>query len=142
MHKKIGILILISLFAIAGAQSPAINGANYTSAYASNTINQTQAYIDTINQSAYLIFYPDLSKAYSYLNQARAIYQSSPSGAVEDAYLARNYATEQYQSISAYRSEAVPVVVILAALSLAWLYYVMKPIKKQGQRERLNKPKR
>ncbi|MDE1825837.1 MAG: hypothetical protein KGH61_04750 [Candidatus Micrarchaeota archaeon] len=135
------LLLLFPAILLAGSQPASVAGTNYTSAYASSVINQTQAYLDTVNQSAYLIFYPDLSKAYSYLGQAREIYQSSPSGAIENAYLARSYATEQYQSISAYRSASLPVVIILALLSLAWLYYVMKPIKKVGQRK-INKPKR
>ncbi|MDE1850983.1 MAG: hypothetical protein KGH54_04300, partial [Candidatus Micrarchaeota archaeon] len=93
------------------------------------TINQTLSYINQVNQSAYLIFYPDLSKAYSYLAQAQQVYSSSPSSAVSYANQAYSIAQGQYSQINSYRSLSTILLIVMAALVLYWLHVLMKPVK-------------
>lgn len=133
MRNKIGIiLILLSIIPIAFAQSSIINGTSYTSAYANQTINQTISYITAVNQSAYLIFYPNLTAAYSYINKAQKLSVSSPDGAVSYANLAYSSAQSQYEQLGAYRTESLIAMLFVAAVFLIWTYSIMKRVR-QGK---------
>lgn len=126
----IPLLLLFSMISLASAQGSTISGANYSVEYANQTINQTLSYINQVNQSAYLIFYPDLSKAYSYIAQARQVYTSSPGGAVSYSNRAYSIAQSQYLQIGAYRSASFAVMLILTAAFVIWIYLLMKPMRR------------
>ena len=114
-------VILMSLtFSLAAQTGNAIAEAN-------SIINNATAYVNTVNQSGYLIFYPNLTKAYSYLNKSEQVYKSDPNAAVRDANLAMDSAKSQYERISAYRSTSFIVMAIATVVSFVLVYVTMKP---------------
>ncbi|MDE1870386.1 MAG: hypothetical protein KGH71_05410 [Candidatus Micrarchaeota archaeon] len=130
----IPLLLLFSIVSLASAQGSTISATNYSAAYANQTITQTLSYVNQVNQSAYLIFYPDLSKAYSYIGQAQKVYLSSPSSAVSYANQAYLIAQSQYLQIGTYRLASLAVMLILTAAFLTWIYFLMKPMKSPTER--------
>ncbi|MGI0141791.1 MAG: hypothetical protein ACREBF_04050 [Candidatus Micrarchaeales archaeon] len=130
------ILIFASMILISGAQAPTITAQNYTIAYANQTINQTMSYVNLVNQSGYLIFYPNLSGAYAYLAKAQNIYTTSPSSAILYANQAKAIAKEQYAQIGTYRTTSLAVMAILTVAFFIWLYGIMSPMKKIQNRKR------
>ena len=117
------------------SSSTSIGSQNYTVAYANSTINSTANYIETINQSGYLIFYPNLSKAYSYLEKARGIYTKSPSAAVAYADQAEASAREQYAAMAQYKLYSFAAAAIFTLATGAILYLFMIPVKRKGSRK-------
>ena len=83
-------------------------------AYPSSTINITSAinatrqYLDKVNGSAYLIFYPNLTYAYNALNSA--------------ANVSRTNTTEAYALLQAANASAAAAQVRISQYSLASLY--------------------
>lgn len=108
-----------------------ISSASYNVSSASAIINSSAAYVNTVNQSAYLVFYPNLAKPYAYLNEAKLVYKSSPSTAVEYANLASLSAQQEYERISSYKSVSLLAALILTILFFAWTYFIMKPSNKK-----------
>ena len=96
----IPLLAIALLTAAAGAQQ--FNSTGYTPSSANGIINGAQAYVDMVNQSGYLIFYPNLTQAYGYLNQASGIYNKSPDAAVLYANEAVDSARVQYNDIRSH----------------------------------------
>ncbi len=124
------ILYIIAAMTLIGtAYSESITSANYTYAQANGIIANATSYVNLINSSSYLIFNPNLTMSYLYLNQATNIYQSSPSAAVTYAYKAQSSAQEQYDIIQTYKKGSTYIVTALALVSLAILYVLMKPIR-------------
>lgn len=120
------LLFLFSIISTAYAQSYNFSLANYTHDYANQTINQTLGYVNTINQSGYLIFYTNLTRAYSYLTKAQQIQGVSPSLAVLYSNQAASEAQKQYLQMSTYRLVSFFIMLILSALALVWLYLLMR----------------
>lgn len=121
------ILALITLLGTAYCES--ITAANYTYAQANGIIANATNYVNLINSSSYLIFNPNLTMSYLYLNQATSIYQSSPSAAVAYAYKAQSSAKGQYDNIQGYKKLSTLVVAAIALVALLILYVLMKPVK-------------
>ncbi|MDE1804392.1 MAG: hypothetical protein KGH59_01250 [Candidatus Micrarchaeota archaeon] len=126
MRKLLAIVLILLTAQISGAQS--VSSANYSVAYASQTINTTLAYIDNVNQSGYLIFYPHLSAAYNYIGEAQKAYRSSPNTAVEYAALAMRSAQEEYSRISSFRAASFAVMSFFTIVSFALMYAVMRRV--------------
>ncbi len=131
------IWLAFSIFSIVistayASSSTSVGSQNYTVAYANSTINSTANYIETINQSGYLLFYPNLSKAYSYLEKARGIYTKSPSAAVVYTDQAEAYAREQYAIMAQYKFYSFIAAAIFTLVMGAILYLFMIPVKKKG----------
>jgi hypothetical protein len=103
---------------------------NYTPAQARAIINETTSFVNTINESGYIIFYPRLSGAYSYLSNATKIYNTSPDLAVSFSIKAREIATEEENRIESYAYIAFVAMLIFTLSMLFLLYIYMKPIKK------------
>ncbi|MDE1874354.1 MAG: hypothetical protein KGI04_04550 [Candidatus Micrarchaeota archaeon] len=121
---------VVSLFlamAVAGAQTQ-IN--NPTIAYANETVSNAAYYLSQVNESGYLIFYPNLTQAYSDLFKAESTYNTSPSSAVVFANKAVDEANTEYQRISTYRSESAVVMVAFTIFFVLLLGRVARPVKK------------
>jgi hypothetical protein len=106
-----------------------ISSSNYTVAQANATIASAYAYINSVNESGYLIFEPNLTSAYQYLNSASELMNSSPQAAITNAQKASALAKYQYESISAYRRQSLVVVTAFSIVMLFALYKVMQPTK-------------
>lgn len=116
-------------FLLLNTYAQQISPANYTPMQANTVIQNATNYVNLINQSSYLIFGPDLGKAYAYLAQARLIAASNPIGAVIDAELAYYSAEQAYAKISILRQKAFIIITAFALLMAIIMYDLMKPIK-------------
>ena len=123
-------LLLISLFSILYSQS-SIATTNYTSAYANHTINQTLGYINQVNESGYLIFYPNLASAYAYIQKAQQSATTSPDTAILYAGMATTQAQAEYSRISGYKTLSFWIMVFLSLISLIWLFALMQKRRKK-----------
>ena len=125
------LLLPFFLFSLASglAHASQLSHSNYTQAQANAIIRNATNYINEVNDSGYLVFYPNLTQAYSYLNKSYALYPSSPSGAVYYATLASASAQGQYGRISYYRSASLITVLVLTVVVAALLYLFMRPVK-------------
>ncbi|MCL5786898.1 MAG: hypothetical protein M1520_01695 [Candidatus Marsarchaeota archaeon] len=110
----------------ASAASPA-----YTMMTANQSIRNATAYLQTVNESGYLIFYPsNLSAAYAYLNKSETAYShNSPALAVEYSDKALFFARSSYLQINYYRTVSIVVMLIFTAVIGLLLYRLMKPVK-------------
>ena len=117
IYIALGSVLLLSLFASAALPQ----GYNV-----SNEINSTLAYVDKVNQSAYLIFYPDLAPAYGYIDNAINVSQTNPSYAEMLLSEARSSAGQQLDLIDRYRSVSFYALAIISLLLVFLLYRFMK----------------
>ena len=124
--------ILLPLFlfsALAGlAYGAQLNHTSYTEPEANVIVANAANYVNAVNDSGYLIFYPNLTQAYSYLNTSYNLLKASPSGAVFYATLARSSAEAQYNAISYYRNVSLVVMVAITAIIAGFLYLFMRPM--------------
>jgi hypothetical protein len=109
----------------------------YNSTTANETINSTINYVNTINMSGYLIFSPNLTQAYSYLNKSISIEKTSPTSAVAYANLASKSAYYAYQQIESYRQVSLGGATLFTLAIALILRSQMKPVKpaKKGSRK-------
>ncbi len=121
-------LLLIALLAGGAAAAHAYNvtlpaGApsNFSAGY-----NSTLSYIETVNRSAYLVFYPNLTGAYTQLYLAKTNYTHNVSLAYSHLADARSDAASELGRIYAYRPDALAVMMALSAFTAAALYVVMR----------------
>ncbi|MEM3839271.1 MAG: hypothetical protein QXF01_01690 [Candidatus Micrarchaeaceae archaeon] len=108
------------------------NTVNYSGSNASAAFDHALNYVNYVNKSAYLIFSPNLSAAYEYLNKSNELSSSSPSEAIEYANKAIQSASEQYRTINSYRAYSFAAVLAFTAAVAAALYFFMKPVKKKA----------
>lgn len=108
---------------------------NYTQSQANTIIKNATNYVSQINQSGYLIFYPDLKQAYASLNRSMFLYSHGAySASVPYANQAVYYATLAYQNIGVYRYLGFAIVIAFTAAVGFALYKLMKPTKaKKGR---------
>ena len=132
--KYVALLALGFLFFNGIVSAQQINNANYTVQQANQTLAQASLYIQNVNESGYLIFTPNLTLAYRYLNMGYAIYNVSPNTAVFYAQQAEQAAQQQYGNISYYRSESVPVLFVFTIALAVILIRIMTPVKNRKQR--------
>ncbi len=119
-------LLFLACFACLALQAGAQTfGSNDTKAYANTTIHNALNVINAVNESGYLIFYPNLTQAYADINQSMALYNNSPSAAVVLANKASLEADNQYMQISTYRQESI---VVMLALTAVFAYAVMRVV--------------
>jgi hypothetical protein len=92
-------------------------------------INNTGTYLTTVNRSAYLIFYPDMTQPYMYYNEA--INASKNDTPLAYSLLAEAKGSAQYQEnkIYTYRYYSFFIMIALSVVFALLLYYVMRPIK-------------
>lgn len=131
------LLLQIALLAVAltaaGASAQQL-GAVYSKAYANATLAGASAYVSSVNQSGYLVFYPNLTQAYAYLGKAQAAYNSSPAAAVLYADEARSSAEEQYGAMSGYRNLSFAMMAVLTAASAGAVLMSMRKAAVRGRK--------
>jgi predicted PurR-regulated permease PerM len=118
-------LLLFSIFSgsvvAAAGQQP--QGGNSS---INSTINATASYIQQVNQSAYLIFYPNLAQAYGYLQKAENISKTNTTGAYSLLSKARASAAQQESNLDSEKQDSLIVMVLLTIITTLLLYQVMK----------------
>ncbi len=135
MRRTLLLFSIASILALLPSLASA-SPANATAANATMALNSSYAYVNYINQSGYLIFTPNLTAAYSYLNKSASTLSVSPEEAEQYAALARQSAMEQYARISFYRYYSIAIVLVYTIIMAVVLYLFMQPIrtKKKGLR--------
>lgn len=88
--------------------------------------NNTETYIQNVNMSAYLIFYPNLKQAYTYLNLSKITYSTNPQKAYKFLNMSFNSASTELHKINSYKEYSLIVMIILSILSGIVLYKIMK----------------
>ena len=116
------------VIAAAGAQPQVTNP---TAAYANQTVSNASYYLSQVNESGYLIFYPNLTQAYSDLFKAESAYNTSPATAVVYANKAVGEAAGEYARISDYRAESIIVMSASIAVLIVLLGRVARQVKRQ-----------
>ncbi len=91
-------------------------------------INITASYIEQVNKSSYLVFYPNLKQAYTYLDKAEGIKNEDPSLAFSTLNMAYSSAQGQLASIDRYEYISLYITIILTAITAIALYLIMKPV--------------
>ncbi len=99
---------------------------NYAQSSANSTLANATYFVEQVNESAYLIFYPNLTQAYYYLNKSSAALNSSPDTSVAYANLAVSSAKSQYALIGKYRTVSAAVMALITAFFAMMLFLVMK----------------
>lgn len=118
-------ILFYSVYSVSAA-SPA-----YTMMTANQSIKNATAYLQTVNESGYIIFYPsNLSAAYAYLNKSETAYShNSPALAIAYSDNAIELAKSSYFQINYYRTASIVVMLIFTAVIGFLLYKLMKPVK-------------
>ncbi|MEM0106901.1 MAG: hypothetical protein QW582_02485 [Candidatus Micrarchaeaceae archaeon] len=101
-------------------------------ANANATISNALKIINEANQSAYLIFAPNLASSYHYINEAMAANNSSK--AISLAMQAEDSARSEMHRINSYAAISIAVTGLLALAVFTLLYIYMKPIKIQSRK--------
>lgn len=129
--QRFAFLLFLSSFSLVLAQSSQITTSNYTQTQVNNTIANATAYVNSVNMSAYLIFSPNLTQAYAYLNKANNYSKTSPGSAILYAALAKQSAQMAYSQISAYKKISFAGMVIFTIVAGLILYVYMRPIRRR-----------
>jgi len=122
---KLYLLLLLPILMQAMVQQP-----SYTPRQARQIINETSNYINLVNESSYLIFYPSLSEAYTYMNNATKVCNTSPDLAVSYALKARQIALQEEDKLNSYRLISLIFMLIFTIIMFFLLYFYMKPVRK------------
>jgi hypothetical protein len=117
------LLLLFSLF----LHCPQAQGYNMSTA-----INSTRSYVNTVNESAYLIFYPNLTAAYGYIDNAVNVSHTNPAYAQVLLGKARESANAQLADIDRYKTWSFYVLAAVSVVLAVLLVKLMrvKPLKK------------
>lgn len=129
LHSILFLFSLLAVFALASAMSVS----NTTPHLANQTLNHAIAVVALVNESSYLIFYPDLAQAYADLGRAQSLYNASPESSIVFANKAIAEANAQYQIISSHRNQAVVAMLVLTAIFAIMLSRLMKPVRGRGR---------
>lgn len=128
------ILLGIAMLAAVISYAAIVHAQGIYESNLSYDINTTTHFINTVNKSGYLIFYPNLKQAYGYLNQAKN--QSNVSYSYVLLAKARASAQAQLDSINTYKKLSLYVLIASGIFLSALLYYMMLPRKKVATRKR------
>ncbi len=125
------IFLFLSFILFYSVYSVSASSPIYTMMAANQSIKNATAYLQTVNESGYLFFYPsNLSAAYSYLNRSETAYShKSPTLAIGYSDKAIALAKSSYLQISYYRTASIMVMLIFTAVIGLLLYRLMKPVK-------------
>ena len=123
LYLALGMALLSFTLLYSGASS---NGStNITAA-----INSTRQYIDRVNQSAYLVFYPNLNYAYNALNEAVNVSHTNATEAYSLLQLASSSAAAAQRHIYQYSLASIYALAVISAALAAMLFYLMRKPKK------------
>ncbi len=118
------------LYSASCAQSAWAQTAAQNSSVA-NEINYTYSYIRMVNESAYLVFYPNLTQAYNLAKDANAsARRGNTTYALELLKDARDSALRQYGIMEQGAGDAVYVMLALIAATALLMYFIMLPRKR------------
>ncbi len=126
---KIG-LLLVLVFSIAffslqrGFAQPVLS--NITQQTANETLTKAEAYVQTINESGFLIFYPNLKQAYASLTMAQKLLNKSPTQSIEYSLKAEAQAKEAYEELNKYRVGSSLVMLVLTVAFGILLAYIIR----------------
>jgi hypothetical protein len=129
-----GRLLLAFVLSLSFAAAPAWAQSSFnstTASYANETISNAAYYIETVNESSYLVFYPNLTQAYADLFKAESIYNTSPAVAVVYANKAIKEASDEYARISSYRNESAIAMAAITIILAALIGRLAMPVRKQ-----------
>ncbi len=130
------IFIFASASIFASQNNTQVSNSNFSIQDANKTIASTYDYVSIINASGYLIFAPNLTLAYAYLNKSMSLYKTSPASAIFYAGKAREEADRAYAAISGYRTISLGVVAIFTLALGAILYrFIRTPLQIKTQRK-------
>jgi hypothetical protein len=101
---------------------------------AATALGSATAYVNYINESGYLIFSPNLTTAYNYLNKSSGMISTDPANAIAYANAARYGALQQYEKINSYRAYSIIGMAAFTVLMAAILYLYMQPVRKYARR--------
>ncbi len=92
-------------------------------ASANLTLQQAESTVAQVNESGYLIFYPNLTTAYADLSRAQKLYNTSPQSSLYWSQQSIAAANAQYQRISAYRYYSA---IAMGALTLFFVFLLLR----------------
>ncbi len=93
-------------------------------------INSTLDYVNMVNQSAYLVFYPNLSASYGYISSAANVSHTNPAYGQELLAMAMSSAKRQLDDINAYRTGSFLALGAAAVVLAVLLDRLMQPRKR------------
>ncbi|EET90007.1 MAG: hypothetical protein LVQ97_00065 [Candidatus Micrarchaeales archaeon] len=133
----LAVLLLPAFSAAAFAGAP-----NSTQAYSNATalqsfnasFNSTVGYLTMVNQSSYLVFYPNLNRAYNLTYTAKKIYKEDPQLAYADLSEAKTLAARQLAYINQYQDVSFITLAVITAIT-AYLLYVIVYGSPKGRRK-------
>ncbi len=103
----------------------------------SSAINYTKAYLLSVNDSAYIIFYPNNAKAYAYLEKAENLSKNDTTSAYALLANAIDFASHQESNIYRYQEASIITMAVLAVISGFILFKLMfTPVKIQKKAKR------
>ncbi len=124
IYIVLGLALLSSTVLSSGAY---LNGAtNITAA-----INSTRQYLDRINESAYLVFYPNLNYAYNALNESMNVSHTNVTKAFALLQLATASAANAQNRLYQYSTMSFYVLAIVSVALAIMLYSLMKKSNKK-----------
>jgi hypothetical protein len=129
-----GRLLLAFVLSLSFVAAPAWAQSSFnstTASYANETISNAAYYIEAVNESSYLVFYPNLTQAYADLFKAESLYNTSPATAVIYANKAVKEASGEYARISGYRNESAIAMAAITIVLAALIGRLAMPVRKQ-----------
>ena len=93
-----------------------------------------------MNESAYFIFYPNLTTAYGYIDGAVNASRTNPAYASALLDAATSSAKRQLDNINVYKNESLLVLAVAVVALFAMLKRLMKPSKNKKDRRQKRKP--
>ncbi|MDE1810804.1 MAG: hypothetical protein KGH66_02075 [Candidatus Micrarchaeota archaeon] len=125
LYMAIGAFLLLSVFFFSSySQSASAGQSNFTT-----IVNSTKAYLAAVNGSSYLLFYPNMSKAYSEFYLALNQSFNNQSRALALLNMSRQTASAQLSHIESYRSSSAYLLGVITISLAAVLYILMKPVR-------------
>lgn len=118
------VAMLVFYIPVSVGQHSSVSGGNLTYA-----INNTESFVNSVNKSAYLIFYPNLTSSYHYIALAKE--QNNDSYAYLLLSKARSDAQAQLNKINSYKRDSLYVLVVSVIVLSSILYVLMRPSRKQ-----------
>lgn len=121
------LFMLFTLFAVqANASSTNLTIAINQSMNFSHALNSTLRYLKLINQSSYVVFYPNMKYSAIFIQKAKNASVENPSMAYSFLSKARINATEQLAAVNKYKNISFVIMAVLALLTGLLLLSIMK----------------
>jgi len=136
LHVALYTVIFFFVLALAGTMLMQSADAVTANTSISASINSTESYINMVNKSEYIIFYPNMTSAYRYLSMAKNASKTNPQYAMVLLNEARLSAEAQLVSVYKYRTLSVAVLAITGIILAIIIYWYMRPVAKNKSKSR------